>query len=170
MRRLAGFVLLCILTFFWSPWKGVCDETHPLFHIERSKNKNIVQYDFHPDEGGHADGRSPVEVYWILETGERRELNHVQRILAYGIASQRRVGKDEYEIVLTAFRERKITVKKTDEGYKAFAVIDGREGILEKIHVECKESLITLPKVLYADVYGSDQQTNLPLTERLFSK
>jgi len=68
VRRLAGFVLLCILAFFWSPWKGVCDETHPLFHIERSKNKNIVQYDFHPDEGGHADGRSPDEVYWILET------------------------------------------------------------------------------------------------------
>jgi len=164
------FSLVLVLTFFWSPCTGTCDQAEHLFFIERSKNKNIVQYDFRPIEEGNPHGKGLVVAYWILENGKRRELTRIQRELAYGIKSQERLTDDRYEIVLVASKQRKIVVKKTDEGYKAFAMIDGREGILEKIYVESREKWAFLPEVLFVDIFGRDEQTNLPITERLFSK
>ena len=119
-------LVLLVFTLLWIPATGLSDQAYHLFFIERSKNKNIVQYDFCPEKGGNPNGAGPVVAYWITESGEKRELSPIQRELAFGIASQKKLTVDRYEIVLKAFRERKITIRKTEEGYKAFGTIDGR--------------------------------------------
>lgn len=170
MKRFLFSLFVFSVTFFWSPGDGAYGQAHHLFFIERSKNRNIVQYDIRTMEDGNLAGKAPVVAYWILESGEERELSTIQRELAYGIESQKRLGKDQYEIVLNALKKRKITVKNTEDGYKAFVMIDGREGILERVYVESRERWTGLPKVLFIDLFGRDGQTNLPITERIFPR
>ena len=167
MRLGLRVFVFATFTLLWIPTTGLSDQAYHLFFIERNKNKNIVQYDFCPGKVANPNGGGPVVAYWIMESGERRELSPIQRELAFGIASQKELAVDRYEIVLKAFRERKIIVRKTPEGYKAFGTIDGREGVLEKIYVECRERWLCLPQVLFVDVFGRDKETNLPITERI---
>src|SRR5512139_3739180 len=71
-------ISLAILAIGWS---GVtlaqCPLAHPLFKIERSKNKHIVQYDICVSENGDVPDPKPVRAYWILENGERHDLNFI---------------------------------------------------------------------------------------------
>jgi len=168
MKRFVCSVSILLGTFVWLSCSGAYENRQHLFFIERSKNKNIVQYDVHTTQEGDLAGRAPVFVYWILENGERRELSKFQKNYAYGIDSQERLEHNRYEIVLTALRERKITVKETNDGYRAFVLINGREGILERIFVESKKGIIGLPKVVYVDLVGEDTQSAIPVTERIF--
>lgn len=164
--------LFACSVFLWVFSSSLChavrEPAYPLFFVERSKNQNIVQYDIRPVEEGSPTVTAPVVAYWILENGETRGLSHIQREFAYGIKFQRRLEKDRYEIVLTAFKGRKITVQKTDDGYEALVLIDGQEGILERVYVESRERLFGLPRVLFVDLFGRDGRTDLPLTERIF--
>lgn len=171
MKPFVFFLVLFSLVFFLFSWGGASEDAHHLFRIERSKNKNIVQYDIRPMEEWDPSGGGAVVVYWILENGEKCGLSAIEDKFAYGIDSQKRLGENQYEIVLAAFKERTITIKKTGSGYKAFTVIDGREGILESIYVESRERLLGLPpSVLFIDLFGRDEQTDLPLAERVFSQ
>ena len=45
-----------------------------LFFIERSINKNLVQYDVQLSENSDLLDSTPVTVYWILEDGSREQL------------------------------------------------------------------------------------------------
>jgi len=168
MKRFVCSVSVLLGTLLWLACSGAYEDRQHLFHIERSKNENIVQYDVHTTQDGDLAGRAPVFVYWILENGERCELSKFQRNYAYGIDSQERLENNRYEIVLTALRERKITVKETSDGYRAFTLINGTEGILERIYVESKNGIIGLPKVVYVDIVGEDTQSTARVTERIF--
>jgi hypothetical protein len=164
--------LLCVafgfsLTFSCVSSFGACDHAHHLFFIQRSKNGNIVRYDVCTTKDGNLVGEAPVFVYWVLENGERSDLNSIQKKVAYGIASQKRLEPNRYDIVLQALKEKKITVQKTHNGYRAFVMIDGRQSILERVYVESQERW-GLPKVLFIDLFGRDGQTNLPVVERIF--
>jgi len=155
-------------TFFWVASIAVGKDAQHLFFIERSKNKNIVQYDAHTMEDGNLARGTPMLVYWILGNGEKEELTKIQRRFAYGIESQKSLGNNRYEIILSVFKKRRITVKKTGDGYRAFVFIDGRESILERIYVEARETLIGLPQILYVDLFGRSGQEKFAVTERIF--
>ncbi len=119
--RNAILILSILLTTSWS---GVvlaeCPQAYPLFKIERSKNKHIVQYDICVSENGDISDPKPVRVYWILENGERHDLNFIQAMLAYGIDSQERLGENKYRIAVVALKDRKIVVEKSPAaGYRA---------------------------------------------------
>jgi hypothetical protein len=66
-----------------------------LFHIERNKNANIVQYDAQVTEEGQLYSKDPVVGYWIrlANEGEIKELTWVQKKLAYGFTVK--LGKDK---------------------------------------------------------------------------
>jgi predicted nucleic-acid-binding protein len=152
-------------------WSSVvlaeCPQAYPLFRIERSNNKNIVQYDICVSENGDIPDPKPVRAYWILENGQRHDLNFIQTTLAYGIESQERLGENKYRIVVVALKERKIVVEKSPAGYRAIALISGKESILEKAFVMSEERLLGLPKVLYVDLFGRNLQTDVSVTERI---
>ncbi|MBW2058648.1 MAG: DUF4833 domain-containing protein [Deltaproteobacteria bacterium] len=160
MKQFAYLCLILVggLVSFVSPALGKGD--FPLFFIERSKNRNIVQYSMRPS--------GEVVAYWVLENGEERGLTAVQRKFAYGIKSQRKLGKDRFEIILTAFKKRNILVKKTRDGYRAFVTIDGQEAVLDKIHVESRERWFGMPKVLFIDLFGRSSRKNFPIGERIY--
>jgi hypothetical protein len=162
------FVLSVVLAIGWlSVALATCPKTYPLFKIERSKNKNIVQYDICVSENGDAPDSKPVRAYWILENGRKEDLNAIQTKFAYGITSQEKLGEDKYRIVLVAFKDRKILIEKSAEGYRATVMISGKESILEKIYVKSEERMLGLPKVHYVDLFGRALQTDASVKERI---
>ncbi|NIQ36981.1 MAG: DUF4833 domain-containing protein [Proteobacteria bacterium] len=170
MRRALCFGVLIFAALLWFGNDVAHGDGQNLFYIERSINRNIVRYDVDTTEDGNLVGTAPVFAYWILENGERSELSMIQRKYAYGIQSQERLGLNRYRINLSALAEREITVQRTDEGYRAFILIDGRQGILERIYVECVAGLSGFPKVIHVDLFGRDGQSAFPLTERILPR
>jgi len=142
-------------------------KTDPLFFIERSKNKNVVQYDVQVIENDDLREPSPVVVYWVLENGRQEGLNLIQRKYAYGIDSQDKLEKNKFRILLVVLKDREFIVERIDGSYKAVASIGGKYSILKKVYVKSKEGLIGVPKVFYIDLFGWDIQTNLPIKERI---
>ncbi len=164
-------IILVSSVIFAVGWGSVvlaaCPQAYPLFKIERSKNKNIVQYDICVSEKGDIADPKPVIAYWVLENGEKHDLNFIQATLAYGIDSQERLGENRYRIVLVAMKDRKIMIEKSAAGYRAIVLISGKESILEKIYVESEERMLGLPKVHYVDLFGRKLQTDVSVKERI---
>jgi hypothetical protein len=146
---------------------ATCNKAYPLFRIERSKNKNIVQYDICVSENGDVPDSKPVTAYWILENGKKHDLNFIEANLAYGIDSQEKLGENRYRIVVVAMKDRNIVVEKSAEGYRAITLISGKESILEKIYVNSEERMLGLPKVDYIDLFGRAVQTDASVKERI---
>ena len=105
--------LLCLLGLLWA-FDLYKDTTYPnekrLFHIERSKNKNMVCYDLNMDLTGKPDEKQPLSVYWINREehpGRRGELSYLQEKLAYGYTVD---GKQNEAIIigLNAVKNRKL--------------------------------------------------------------
>ncbi len=143
------------------------NKSSPLFSIERSKNKNYIQYEVRLGENSGLPDSSPVTVYWVLENGGQEELTSIERKLAYGIDSQEKLEENRFRIHLVALKDRGIIVEKMNGSYRAVVSINGKQSILERIFVESKERLTGLPKVLYIDLYGRTIEKGFLMRERI---
>ncbi len=171
MKLIVIILLLVVFNFVVWPACAVSpDKVDHLFFIERSKNKNLVQYDVRLTENSDLPDSSPVSVYWILENGRREELSPVERNYAYGVARQEKLDKNKFRVILVALKGREILVEKMKGFFKAVVSINGKESILQKIYIKSEETAAGLPRVLYVDLIGKAKQTNLPITERIIPR
>jgi hypothetical protein len=143
------------------------NKSTPLFSIERSKNKNYIQYDVRLGENSDLPDSSPVTVYWVLENGGQQELTPIERKYAYGIDSQEKLERNRFRIHLVSLKDREIIVEKMNGSYRAVVSINGKQSILERIYVESKERLTGLPKVLYIDLFGRTMERGFLMRERI---
>jgi hypothetical protein len=143
------------------------NKSSPLFSIERSKNKNYIQYQVRLGENSDLPDSSPVAVYWVLENGGQEELTSIERKFAYGIDSQEKLEENRFRIHLVALKDRDIIVEKMNGSYRAVVYINGKPSILERIYVESKERLTGLPKVLYIDLFGRTIEKGFLMRERI---
>jgi hypothetical protein len=168
MRPYVIVLLLVILGLLpQSIFAASGDKAGHLFFIERSKNKNLVQYDIRLTENRDLPDSRPVNAYWVLENGRREELNSIEKKYAYGIVSQEKLDKDKFKIILVAFKRLEIIVEKMNDSFKAVISINGRESILQRIYIKSEETRAGLPRVLYVDLFGRIKGTGLPIKERL---
>ena len=86
-RWVIALTMLTILFSFAAESADVCNKKVPLFKIERSKNKNIVQYDACLLQNNNISESHPVHAYWVLANGKWEELGLVESKEAYGIES-----------------------------------------------------------------------------------
>ena len=167
MKIAIATLVVIMLVPVWSAMATFRNKTDHLFFIERSKNKNVVQYDVQLMKNKDLREPSPVVVYWVLKNGRQEKLNLMQSKYAYGINSQDKLEKNKFRIILVALKDREIIVERINGSYKAAVSIGGKNSILEKVYVKSKERLIGVPKVLYIDLFGLDIQANLPTKERI---
>ena len=168
MRSLAIVLLLVSLSLIpQSIFAASGDTAAHLFFIERSKNKNLVQYDIRLTENRDLPDLRPVNAYWILEDGRREELNSIEMKYAYGIVRQEKLAKDKFKIIVAAFKGLEIIVERLSDSFKAVVSINGRESILQKIYIKSDETRAALPRVLYVDLFGRIKETGLPIKERI---
>ena len=160
-------LVVILLVPVWFVRATSWNKTDHLFFIERSKNKNVVQYDVQLTENNDLREPSPMVVYWVLENGRQEGLNLIQRKYAYGIDSQDKLEKNKFRILLVVLKDREIIVERIDGSYKAAVFIGGKYSLLKKVYVKSKEGLMGVPKVFYVDLFGVDIQTNLPIRERI---
>ena len=158
-----------MIAMSWSV-SNACNESDPLFKIERSKNENIVQYDACILSNGDLSDSDPVTIYWILKNGHRENLSGIEKIFVYGIKFGTRSEKDKVEIFLVALADRKGIVEKNDGKYRIVVSINGKESTLEKIYVKSEEEPIGPPEVLYIDLFGRTIAANTPVQERIVPK
>lgn len=109
----------------------------PLFHIERSKNANIVQYDARVSPDGTLNPKDPVIAYWIrhAEQGQREKLSWVQRTFAYGFDARRAPDGESAEVELKADIGRTLRVQREAGVFRAVTDIDGKPACLERIFI-----------------------------------
>jgi len=171
MRSFIIVLLLVILSFFPQSIFAVSgDKVSHLFFIERSKNKNLVQYEIRLTENSDPLDIRPVNVYWILENGRREELNPIEREYAYGIVRQEKLDENKFKVILAGLKALEIIVERLNDSFKAMVSINGRESILEKIYIKSEEKRTGLPKILYIDLFGRTKATGLPIRERIAPK
>jgi len=168
MRSIGTVLLLVIVGLFPQSILAVTgDKAGHLFFIERSKNKNLVQYDIRLTENRDLPDSRPINAYWILEDGRREELNSIEKKYAYGIIRQEKLDKDKFKIIVAAFKSWEIIVERVNSSYRAVLPINGRDSILQKIYIKSEETRAAFPRVLYIDIYGRIKATGLPIKERI---
>lgn len=137
-----------------------------LFHIERSKNKNLVCYDAKLEDGALVL-KSPLEIYWLdreQNPGQTKGLTAMQKKMAYGYKVVSR-GDDTCDITLSAYPGKVLTIKKHEGKYVCITTINGQPAIMEKLYVKAndKNSLT----VEYVEVFGVTIDTRTPVSERV---
>lgn len=140
-----------------------------LFHIDRSKNANVVQYDVHLTSAGTPDPESPVVAYWRRPDGSRHDLKFYQRP-AYGFDATCEYGCAEISIEMDADIGRKIRAVNVAGRWRATTTIDGQLCYLDKVFVMSQERFLLPPKVLYIDFAGTEVGSGEIRTERFTGK
>jgi hypothetical protein len=139
-----------------------------LFRIERSTNKNVVQYDIRLTAEGTPDTRDPVAAYWIMlaEDGHREGLTFFEQQLAYGLDVAR--APDGLTLHLKAVKKRPVHIRRRGPRWEAQTTIAGRPAALRRVWVQCDGGLLG-PVVHFVDLSGTDLETGRPLVERITS-
>jgi hypothetical protein len=137
-----------------------------LFRIERSKNKNVVIYNFQRGPSGlHVP--SPIRAFWLMlaEDGRREELTWAERKLAYGydVAD---VSVEGCVLRLSACSKRQLRIERQGNGFRAICNISAQRAVLERIFVQTSEGAL-LPSVQHVDLFGKSAISGLSLKERL---
>jgi hypothetical protein len=151
----------------WSAFAISWNKSDPLFVIERSKNKNYIQYHARLTKDNDLPSSNPVAAYWVLENGGREELTPIERKYAYGVVRQVKLDKDKFKFILAAFKGWEIIVERINDTFKAVVFINGKESILQKIYIKSEETKTGLPKVLYIELMGRTKEAGLPIKERI---
>jgi len=153
------FLFLLVL-----PWPAIAAEPSrdSLFHIERNKNANIVQYDAQLGPDGRLYAREPVIAYWIryANEGETKELSWIQRKFAYGFNVKLDKENNRATIDMAADIGRSLLIKRSGEDYRAIGKVDGVECYIDRIFIQANGSGIST-RVEYIELFGtavSDQK------------
>ena len=150
---------------------GALAGTLPLFIIERSKNANVVHYDARLTADGKLDPQKPVIAYYVMlaEDGRRKELNWIEKKMAYGFDIEPDPSVSGYKMTMVAAPQRSITVKQEGGAVRAELVIDGQPAVVERMYVNASDGL-PWPKVHYVEFYGKDLRTAEKRFEKIVPK
>lgn len=170
-ERVIKFTLLFSLTILFSVNNLLAEENNSLteerlFHIARSKNKNLVCYDInHP--GGKLDTKNPINIYWLNmedKPGRTSNLSIIEKKLAYGykLISQH---DDTCEIMLNAYPGKILTIRKENSKYVCFITINNHPAILKSLYVKAKPT--NSLSVEYVELQGITADTQQPISERV---
>jgi len=167
MNRLSVFLALALLL---TPLLVHAETltSHPLFHIERSKNANIVQYDAQVAEDGKLFKKEPVVGYWIRlnEQGQKQELSWLQRTFAYGFETDLDKSREMAEINMKADVGQAIKVVRNGDKFRATITIDGAPSFFEKMYIDSTRKGLKLD-VHYVELFGEDIETGEARYEKM---
>jgi hypothetical protein len=140
----------------------------PLFHIERSKNANIVQYDAQVTADGKLFKKDPVVGYWIRhnEQGQEQKLSWIQKFV-YGFDTKLDKSRETADIDMKADVGQVVKVVRNGDKYSATITIDGAPSYFEKMYIDATRSGWSLD-VHYVELYGEDMETGEARYEKLF--
>jgi hypothetical protein len=132
-----------------------------LFIIKRSKNDNVIVYEWIPDQ-------QIVQCYWLdidpayqkaaRSRGiksDRVELNFIERNQAYGCTTSK-VGL-QIHLNIIPIPSQKMLIKCEGNGARAEVMLGGQWTTLQFVYVKTQEGYF-LPTVLFAEAFGTTTQ------------
>ena len=169
------FTILAISLALLSPTKSTGQESggepgqDALFHIERNKNANIVQYDARLEQDGKLSAKHPVAVYWVrlAEQGQIRKLSWIQRKFAYGFTAKTNEDENTAILEMATILGRTIIVRRAGGDYRAIADINGVKCYVDKLFIHARGKGLA-SRVNYIEWYGISVDNNEEQYERLY--
>jgi len=145
---------------------GSASPTEELFRVERSTNRNVVEYDIRLLPDGNVDKQRPIDAYWRLlaEDGRREQLTWLEGQLAYGFSVEPR--SDGFVLTLRPLAHRAVRVTKSGGHWRAAIKVSGKPAILRRVWVQAEGSLFG-PRVRWVELHATDERTGEPLVERI---
>lgn len=139
-----------------------------LFHIERNKNANIVQYDVQVGEDGMLHSKEPVVAYWVrlAEKGQVEKLTWIQRKFAYGFVVKLNKEKNTATLDLALDIDRTIVVERDGDDYRALTQINGISSYVDRIFIHASGKG-TSTRVDYIELYGNTMDNRDESYERI---
>ena len=151
----------------------VPNDPNMLFYIQRSVNANTVVYAARVDAQGRLDPDEPVEVYWRWYNidGQRKSINFIERVMAYGVNSVARgPSGGTVTFKVAALPERELLLEQDDHGHaEAVTRFGDRAARLVYVYLEVNDSGL-LPNVTALDLFGIDKLTGKPLREHVIPR
>ena len=167
MRRLSRLLALTVLC---APLLAHADTqtSQPLFHIERSKNANIVQYDAQVAADGRLFKKEPVVGYWIRlnEQGQKQSLSWLQKTFAFGFETKLDKSRESVELNMKADVGQAIKIVREGDIYRATVIIDGAPSYFEKMYIDATRHGLSLD-VRYVELFGEDMKTREARYEKI---
>ena len=139
-----------------------------LFHIERSKNANIVQYDVQVGADGKLFKKEPVVGYWIRlnEQGQKQSLSWLQKTFAFGFETKLDKSRESVELNMKADVGQAIKIVREGDIYRATVIIDGAPSYFEKMYIDATRHGLSLD-VRYVELFGEDMKTREARYEKI---
>jgi len=148
---------LLLITLIAAPVFGHGNEPDrdALFHIERNKNANIIQYDAQVNPDGKLYSGEPVVAYWIrlAEQGQVMKLTWIQKEFAYGFKVKLSKSENTATLEMAVNLGRTILVKKNGDDYRAISEIDGVESYIDRIFIHATGRGVST-RVNYIELHG----------------
>ncbi|MBL7858230.1 MAG: DUF4833 domain-containing protein [Cyclobacteriaceae bacterium] len=166
---LFGSLLFLISGWSFSEFPVPPHSANTLFYIQRSNNANTVMYEINRQTPTSIQEKDPVHVYWIryAEKGQRRDLNYIERTLAYGVRCEP-LSKNTFTLRFVASKTRVAEIFLNEKGQAtAHMLINNKKSTLRKIFVQVTETGWLIPKVDYVEFFGTDTETLQPTYEKM---
>jgi hypothetical protein len=147
----------------------VPDDPDMLFYVERSPNANTVVYAVRRDTHGEVDAQTPVEGFWrwFNVDGQKKSLNFVERMMAYGVRISRPAFGKPVTFQIAALPERTLTLDLDDKKRpEALIQIGNRTATLVYVYLNVIEGGV-LPRVPSLDIFAIDKSSGKALHEQI---
>lgn len=140
-----------------------------LFYLQRNANSNTVVYELNYEKPGKLNEDQPIHPYWIryTEGGEKKDLNYIQRVFAYGVKVWPKENGD-YEFAFVSYKKQRFTLTRSpkDGKYHVYATINQRHAMLTRIFIQVEGGSFWSPNVVYMEKKGIDAETGKEVLER----
>jgi len=140
-----------------------------LFYLQRDPDSNTVCYTLNLDQNGTVNSRNPIKIFWVqyAKNGEHKELNYLQRKLAYGIKVHPQ-GKDFYKVISLAYPQQPLSLRKDEKNtFHVYISIDGMDCILNRVFIRIVGGSALSPHVKYIEWVGTELESGKIITERI---
>lgn len=148
------------------------DEPGQLFYVQRSPNSNTVIYAARLDTKGAIQRSNPVEAFWrkFNIDGSKQPLNFIERMMAYGVRTDRVKAGAPVTFTIAALPERKLTLNlDANKRPQALMQIGARTVRLAYVYLHVVEGGL-MPSVPELDIFGTDLANGKAVHEHLVQK
>jgi hypothetical protein len=139
-----------------------------LFYLQRPANTNTIIYELNI-QNNIINKQKPIHIYWIdyATNGHTEELNQMQQKYAYGVKVTE-VKDNIFEFYLIAYKKIIFTLQEGDDKlYHAYATINDKKMIVNRIYLEVKGGSLLKPHIEYVELKGTDAISGLMIEERI---
>lgn len=145
-------------------------EPNQVFYIERSSNSSTVVYTAKFGKDGKLDPSEPVTAFWrwYRVDGHIKDLNFIERSMAYGVKSVKHDGPNgAYSFKIAAMPERTLTISLDAQGKPEVHVKLGERTVkLVYVYLEVDDHGL-MPDVPELDMFGIDVVSGKAVREHI---